>query len=525
MKNTIQRSIPTLAVLSILLTASWGAYAVGVTGDLDLPRSTPEAEGVSSKRIQDFLAAFEGGPHEMHGLVIVRHGKVIAEGWWNPYRSELKHTLYSTSKSFTSTAIGFAVSEKRLTVDDKVISFFPEDLPDEVSDHLSALRIKDLLSMSVGMDPDPTGVIPGGDVDWARAFLATPIIHEPGTTFLYNSMGTHMLSAIVTKVTGETVLDYLTPRLFEPLGIRDLDWETDPAGNNTGGWGLRLRAGDMAKFGQLLLQKGVWKGRQIVPEAWIDEATTMKILQSPDVPKTGRVNNDWLQGYGYQFWRSRNNAYRADGAFGQYILVMPEQDAVIAITSETPDMQGILNHIWEKLLSAMEDEALPEDATALAALQNKLQNLAIAAPSKGIESPLEKTVSGKTYVFSSNEQNLKSIAFQFGEGQGEVVFTYEDATHAIPLGKDDWAHSETRRHGPYLVARAKNKLEGLPPFKTASACTWQDEHTLVLTLRYIESPHTETLSCVFDDEGITVDSRNSFSSTPPSPTLKGALEK
>src|SRR5436305_1392324 len=201
---------------------------------------------------------------------------------------------------------------------------------------LQQLTIKDLLTMSVGQDPDPTGfVVP--DTNWIRRFLALPIKNEPGTTFLYNSMATYMLSAIVQKVTGQRIFDYLQPRLFQPLGITGIDWETDPKGINTGGWGLRLKTEDIAKFGQLFLQKGKWNGKQLLPVGWVEEASTVKIIQHPSYSQAKRDSSDWEQGYCYQMWCCRNNAYRGDGAFGQYAIVMPDKDAVIAITSETGD--------------------------------------------------------------------------------------------------------------------------------------------------------------------------------------------
>ena len=346
-----------------------------------LPRSTPEAEGVSSKNILQFLEAAEKSPHEMHSIMMLRHGKVIAEGWWAPYRADVKHTMYSCSKSFTATAVGLAVHEGKLSVEDKVVSFFPDQLPETVSANLAALRVRDLLSMTAGQEPDPTPVIRNAD-NWTRAFLATPVLNQPGSKFLYNSLATYMLSAIVQKVTGEKIIDYLTPRLFAPLGITGMDWETTPDNINTGGWGLRIKTEDMARFGQLFLQKGRWNGQQVLPAAWVQEASTAKIIQHPDMPQSKRDSSDWEQGYCYQMWRSRNNSFRGDGAFGQFIIVMPDQDAVIAITSETPDMQAEFNLVWKYLFPAMQATALPADAKSAAALKQKLAALALPVPAK-----------------------------------------------------------------------------------------------------------------------------------------------
>ncbi|HVS97903.1 MAG TPA: serine hydrolase, partial [Puia sp.] len=299
-------------------------------GAQDLPRGIPEKEGVPAAAISDFINGANHSRTEFHSFMLLRHGKVIAEGWWKPYGPRLKHTLYSVSKTFTMTAVGLAIKEKKLKLTDKVVSFFPKDQPATISPNLAALTVRDALIMADGQDPEPSAV--STDTNWARAFLAVPVVNPPGTKFLYNSMGTYMLSAIVQKVTGQKVLDYLKPRLFDPLGIIDEDWETSPQGVNTGGWGLRLSTEDMAKFGQLLLQKGKWNGRQLIPREWVEEATTVKIMQNPNASQAARDSSDWLQGYCYQMWRCRHNGVRADGALGQFIILLPDQDAVIAMT-------------------------------------------------------------------------------------------------------------------------------------------------------------------------------------------------
>nr|MDA3821420.1 serine hydrolase [Bacteroidales bacterium] len=263
--------INALVLISFLILSACNSSEPSSKVSASLLRSTPEAENVSAQGIINFIDAVDASDQELHSFMVLRHGNVVAEGWWDPYKPELKHTLYSTSKSFTSTAIGFAVTEGLITVEDKVISFFPDELPETVSENLTAMRIKDLLSMSAGLDPEPR--MTNSD-NWVKTFLAAPVVHKPGSQFLYNSAATYMLSAIVTKVTGEKVIDYLRPRLFEPLNIEGIDWEESPNGINSGGWGLRLKTEDMAKFGQLYLQKGKWNGKQIIPEKWIEEATS-----------------------------------------------------------------------------------------------------------------------------------------------------------------------------------------------------------------------------------------------------------
>ncbi len=306
----------------------------------------------------------------MHSFMLVRHGKVVAEGWWKPESADKPHVLHSLSKSFTSTAVGLAVAEGKLSIDDPVLKFFPEDAPAQPADKLKAMRVRDLLTMSTGQDVEPKFK---ADEVWTRTFLAQPVPFKPGTHFLYNSAGTHMLSAIVRKVTGETVLDYLKPRLFEPLGIENPEWGASPQGNSFGGWGLKIRTEDIAKFGQLYLQKGMWQGKQLIPAEWVAQATAKQVSNGSDPTK------DWDQGYGFQFWRCRYDAYRGDGAHGQFCIVMPEQDAVVAITANTKDMQGELNLVWEKLLPAFRSEKLAEDPEELAKLKQTLENLAVPA--------------------------------------------------------------------------------------------------------------------------------------------------
>src|SRR3954467_5482636 len=237
-----------------------------------LPRSSPEEQGVFSSALLAFVEALDK-VEGMKSVMVVRHGHVVAEGWWTPYDAQSPHSLYSLSKSFTSTAVGMAVAEGKISLSDPVIKFFPDDVPASASANLKAMRVSDLLRMNTGqqIEPQRTPVEP-----WTKTFLAQPVPFKPGTHFLYNTSGTYMLSAIVQKATGQTVLDYLRPRLFEPLGIEHPTWEASPQGVSAGGYGLSVRTEDIARFGQLYLQKGKWQGKQLVPEAWVKAATTLQ---------------------------------------------------------------------------------------------------------------------------------------------------------------------------------------------------------------------------------------------------------
>ena len=333
-----------------------------------LPRSTPESQGVSSAGVRAFVEAADRQVDAMHSFMLVRHGQVVAECWWKPAAAETPHVMWSLSKSFTSAAVGLAAAEGKLSVDDVAMKFFPEEVPAEASKNLKAMRVRDLLTMSTGHQSEPKF---SSETPWVRSFFAHPVEHKPGAHFLYNSPGSYTLSAIVQKVTGQTVLEYLQPRLFEPLGIEGAVWGTSPQGVSLGGWGLFLKTEDVAKFGQLFLQKGQWGGKQLLPAAWVEQASARQVSNGSDPAR------DWDQGYGFQFWRCRHGAFRGDGAFGQFCIVLPEQDAVVAITADAKDMQAQLNLVWEKLLPAFQKEPLPENAEESAKLKAALGNLAV----------------------------------------------------------------------------------------------------------------------------------------------------
>ncbi|HXP59913.1 MAG TPA: serine hydrolase [Dongiaceae bacterium] len=480
---------------------------------------------MSSGAILGFLDALERGPHEFHSFMLVRHGQVIAEGWWSPYGARLNHMMYSLSKSFTSTAIGLAVADGRLKVEDRVTSFFPEDLPPNPSENLSLLRVRDLLTMSVGHAQDSTAAITKSD-NWVRTFLSLPIQNRPGSHFLYNSGATYMLSAIVQKVTGQKVIEYLEPRLFRPLGIAGMTWETCPRGINTGGWGLSIQTEGLAKFGQLYLQKGAWNGNQLLPAGWIEEATSFKIQQPPGPGadlETLKQKSDWHQGYGYQFWCCRHQAFRGDGAFGQFTVVMPEQEAVLAITSESPSMQGELDLVWEHLLPAMQAGALAADRPAQRRLQEKLADLVLSPPKGRASSPMAAAVSGRRFKMETNTLGVDNVIFVF---QAQTCFfTLDDqkGEYRIECGLEQWAAGETSMPGtpPKLTSGDLG-----PRTKVAASGTWTDEHTFEMTWRFPETPHHDTVTCRFEGNKVRVEFMNSVTRLAPSrketrPVLEG----
>ena len=325
---------------------------------VDLPRAeTPDSLATA---MDTFFQEAANDSMDIHSVMIVKDGSVIYSRWQSEGADSVPHVLHSVSKTFTATAVGLAIADGKMALTDKIIDFFPDKLPAEVSDNLKAMTVRDLLTMTCGHDVEPSSR-GSQEVDWVQAFLAHPVVHKPGTFYLYNSLGTYVLSAIVQQVTGEKVVDYLNSRLFEPLHIDKPKWEESPQGINCGGWGLYLKTEDLAKMGQLLLQKGKWNGQQIIPEEWVSE---MSKKQTESINPGTRIEqaeergltietSDWMQGYGYQMWRCRPGCFRADGARGQYIIVVPDKNAVIAITSDVEDLQGELNLVWNNILPVL----------------------------------------------------------------------------------------------------------------------------------------------------------------------------
>ena len=461
-----------------------------------LSRSTPESQGVSSTAILALVEAWEREGLEMHSLMLLRHGQVIAEGWWAPHGPKIPHMLYSLSKSFTSTSIGMAVAEGRLSPEDFVLSFFPEEAPAQPEENLKTMRVRHLLSMSAGHDQDPSGRV-FSTRNWVKTFLAQPVEHEPGTHFCYNTAATYMLSAILQKVTGERLINYLRPRLFEPLGITGAFWESCPLGINTGGFGLMVKTEDIAKLGQLYLNQGMWNGKRLLLEAWVAEATSRQISNGDD------PDSDWNQGYGYQFWRCRHNHYRGDGAFGQYCIVMPEHDAVLAITSAVPDMQVVLNKVWDCLPGAFEPAALPESASAQEQLAQKLAGLRYDPPAGEPSSPMAETVSGRRLVLAPNPLNLSAVVLDFEPGQARLTVEVGKAKHILACGLGEWKFGKSHMLDRYLRA-------------TACGGAWTAPDTFEVTARFYETPHNRTLTFHFTETGARVEAAQNVSFGPTS---------
>lgn len=339
---------------------------------VDLPRAAETPAEVEAA-VDAFVEATRTRPVApdsiaLHSIMIVKHGEVVLERWFREHTPETPHPMFSVSKTFTATAVGMAIEDGKLKLDDKVISFFPDQLPEEVCDNLTAMTVRDLLTMTCGHNSEPQisrfldpNNVDNVTVDWVKAFLSWPVEHTPGTYYLYNSFGTYMLSAIVQQVTGQKVIDLLDERLFQPLHIDRPTWDESPQGICCGGWGLSIKTEDMAKMGQLFLQQGQWNGEQLVNAEWLKEMGSYQVPSAPSGTPFEKMeelgitkdNNEWAQGYGYQMWVCRHGAFRADGYAGQYIMIFPERDVVLVLTTSSSLYQPYMDLIWEFLLPVL----------------------------------------------------------------------------------------------------------------------------------------------------------------------------
>jgi len=428
----------------------------------------------------------------LHSFMLVRHGKVVAEGWWAPYAAQEPHVLFSLSKSFTSTAVGLAVAEGKLSVYDPVLKFLPDEAPAAPCRNLTLMRVRDLLRMSTGQRDEDLRTFPfQSSKDLVRVFLELPVPDKPGTHFVYNTAATYMLSAIVQKVTGQTVLDYLRPRLFKPLGIENPTWDASAQGISLGGFGLSVRTEDIAKFGQLYLQKGEWNGRQLIPADWVSAATSLQTANG------GSADSDWDQGYCYQFWRCTHGFYRGDGAFGQYCIVMPQYDAVLAVTGGSRDLQGELTVFWDSLLPVFSDQPLPADPESDRRLAQKLAGLALKTQAGQASSPLAPAISGRRYVFPENKAGIQEVQVDVQAGSNAVTITGRvgNVDSRFACGWNEWL---------------KGTLDGLggPPVPIAASGAWSSDDTYTVIVCQYRTPFVTTYDLRFSGDQLILESED-----------------
>ena len=387
----------------------------------EFERAAPESVGIPSAAVERLLDKLESGFTEPHGLMIMRRGKICAEGWWAPYAPGLRHGLQSLSKTYSATAVGIAYTEGLLKLEDRLIDIFPEESPAEPSENLKKLTVRDVLCMGCGMETMPA---PGKD--WIREFLHTPVVHEPGTTYMYNSVGSTLLCAIVRRLTGMSVHEYLTPRLYEKIGIdpENVGYMHMPDGTEVGGGGFYTTTEDNLRLMKLYADGGVWDGQRILAADYVEKATSLQNESATEAKGNPEAKDNFV-GYGFQIWMCRpKGVYRADGAMGQFSIVAPDKDLILSINETATGAhwaQRSLDVIWEFLDEIGGEKVLPEDPEASGRLKARMKRLSLAAPAFAPYSPMAREISGAFYQMEKGRLtwNQNSVNWMSGwEGPG-----------------------------------------------------------------------------------------------------------
>jgi len=502
-----RRNLGTLLAGSGLVSVLGGsATALGAAPDDDgLPRARPEDEGLAPGVVGAFLDDVAAAGLELDSFMLCRRGKVIAEGWWWPYAPARPHMMHSLTKSVTVSAVGMAVAEGRFALTDKVISFFPEHLPAQVSDNLAAMTVRDLLTMRTGQAIETSGSVWRPlKTSWVAEFYKIPVVYKPGAKFVYTSAATYMLSAIITKTTGQRLRDYLEPRFFQPLGITDVHWDMGPENINPGANGLSWRTADIVKLCMLYAQQGRWNGRQLLPADWIAQATRRQ---------------DGNEDYGFQWWIGPGDAYYALGLFSQVGLVFPHHDVVLAFTAAIDESRHIMPIVWKHFPSAFADGPIPRQDAAWAALRERTAHLRLLPPLIPTTSPLEQRLSGRRFAVAPNEDGVEAVAFRFADGR--CVFTQIDGRgeHTVQAGLRDWIEGSTTMTGAKL--HHEYEPDSMP---VVAGARWTRPDTLEMTWQFVESAFRDKVVCRFDGETMTLDrSVNVNSAALERPTLRARL--
>ncbi len=485
-----------------------------------LPTAPPEEVGIHSGDILAYLDALEGSDTEMHGLMILRRGRVCCQGWWAPYGPGLRHGLQSHTKTYAATAVGIACREGLLRLDEPVLEIFPQYAPDDPSENLKLLTVRDVLCMGCGMD-----TMPAPTRDWIKAFLHTPVLHRPGTTYMYNSFGSSLLGAMVRERSGLGLHEYLKPRLFEKIGINsdNLRWVCLPDGMEVGGGGLLAATEDNLRLMKLYLDGGVWNGERILSEEYVRLATTNQ-NDSATEAKNNPLATDNFLGYGFQIWMCKpKGAYRADGAMGQFTIVLPEQDMIIAINetaSGAGPAQRTLDLTWDFVRRVQSDTPLPPDPVSAEALERRLNRLNIGNPKTGPRSPLAAAVSGKVYRVQSGVFGPYGGNFMSGEAPdpiAEFSLCFEDEVCRFRYT------TGSGRAESVLAAlgggRFSNLIgsEGDPTRIYLCNGLWMDENVFRLECRFVESCIQDNYTFRFDGEAVHISSDNNSAFRGPEP--------
>ncbi len=465
-----------------------------------LEHVTPEEVGVDSKVITAFLNEINEKGLGLQSFTVVCHDKVCAQGFFKPYNADSPHVLYSMSKSVTSTAIGFAVSEGLININDRVADFFPE-YPMSKRPFNRMLTIRMLLTMH--SDKLITVLDEKGQKDWIANFMGATFVLPPNTKFNYISENTFMLSAIISKVTGMSVLDYLYPRVFEPLGIEKPFWETDGAGNSAGGWGLYMKSEDIAKFFLPYIHGGKWiDGTQIVPEIWVKEATKKQVNSVRD----GFIDN--MEGYGYQFWKNPiANSARADGLFGQRCFLFPGYDALVVLNCGEAEDYKVMKVFWKYFPQCFGFEALPENKQAYEEMLETIDNCHVEElPATERNREMEEKISGRLIKCKTSEFvsvvtiSITQMLYNKPGEINEMRLTFDDDKLMFYWKEKEYENTiEVGLNGEYGISPI---TLGDLHYHTYAKAAWQEDGTLKLWIRPIETAHVRKFTFEFRENDV-----------------------
>ncbi|MGN0529343.1 MAG: serine hydrolase domain-containing protein [Eubacterium sp.] len=462
----------------------------------ELKHVTPEECGIKSSCITAFLKEIQRKELGLQSFTVVRHDKVCAQGFFAPYAAEYPHVLYSMSKSLTSTAVGFAVDEGLINVDDKVCDYFPEYKTAKLNPLNRVLTVKMLLTMR--SDKLITVLENKGGTDWIKLFFDAPFLLPPNSKFNYISENTFMLSAIVKKVTGKSALDYLDEKMFKPLGIEKPFWESDGMGNSAGGWGCYMKSEDLAKFFLPYIHNGKWiDGTQLVPENWVKEA----LSKQTDTVHDGA--RDIINGYGYQFWKNPvPNSFRADGLFGQRCFMFPEYDALVVLNCGEAEDYKVMEVFWKYFPDCFLEEPLPENKEENDELNSVISSLSMPLLPKGERNyESEKAIENRNITCKTNEftsvisvsttQMLynkpgKISSFKFNFEDDSLLFTWTEKNYT----------NTVRANMNGGLCESEINLGDLH-FHAFSQAAWQADGSLELWIRPIEGAHIRKFNFKF----------------------------
>ena len=434
--------------------------------------STPEQQGMDSPSLASMFDSIQEQHANIHSLLIVRHGYLVTEAYFYPFRPDLKHNLHSCNKSITSALVGIAIQEGLLKgVNQPILELLPQPKVTDSDPRKQAITLEHLLTMTSGLDwqeeipyssPRNSAIQMYRRQDWIQYVLGSPMADEPGGKFNYNSGGSHLLSAIVQKSAGMSTLAFAQTRLFQPLGISDVFWPTDPQGINTGGGGLDLTPRDMAKFGYLYLRGGVWDGQQIVPAEWVK------------VSAEEHIGTHWGWGYGYQWWIRPGGGYSAIGWAGQYIFVLPDQDMVVIFTGGLKSESVIPEEIVDNFIipAVKSPNSLPENPGGVELLTAKIKAAGQPEP-KPVPPlpPIAQEVSGKTYVMAYNDMGWRTFSLSFAEKEARLDLLTRNDHFKWLIGLDNvFRQTQVNRYDPFWQVNGSLVLRGF----------WQDDQTFVL---------------------------------------------